>query len=459
MVLMHLLATAREELGLGPLGVVHIDHRQRPSSAPMEEALVRKAAAALGLRLHLAQVPVGRRGASEDLLRKERYAIFEGVAGRHGYDLVATGHQADDQAETLLLRLLRGTRPAGLAGIPARRGIFVRPLLGCRRAQIAAYARERGIRWAEDPTNDSVLHARNRIRKRLLPRLVEEHNPRVVDAICRLAESAAWERSYLDERAEESLAQVASKDQEGVWEVDLDGLREVDRALWPRVFQLLTARCGTGDLQTRHVNRLTELARRRDGHQQLALPGGVLVRRVYGRMEIEGAPRSPDPSGDPDGDPPECSGPVLAQALPLWIDGPGEYEGWWGRVAVRQTEGSEGIHEPAEADRDSRPASDLVAYIPVEGGAPGPPWEIRPRKAGDRLAPAGMKGRHRSVKRLLIDRKVPWDRRDRLPLVVGGGRVLWVVGVRRAEGVTAVGSAGPTWRLEFSEAPGAHVWT
>jgi tRNA(Ile)-lysidine synthase len=190
MALLHVLWEARERLGL-ELVVAGVDHGLRPAAAE-ELALVRSRAEALGLPFSRLAVDVagGKRGPSwQDAARRARLAALEALAVKQGAQRIALGHQADDQAETVLFRIVRGTGLGGLAGIPYRRGPFVRPLLDVRRAEILRYLRRRSIPFVEDPSNADPRYARARIRHRLLPLLAEE-NPRIGEALVALAAAA-----------------------------------------------------------------------------------------------------------------------------------------------------------------------------------------------------------------------------------------------------------------------------
>jgi tRNA(Ile)-lysidine synthase len=190
MALLHALWEGRERLGL-TLEVAGVDHGLRPAAAE-ELALVRARAEALGLpfvRLGV-DVAAAKRGPSwQDAARRARLAALEALAGARGAQRIALGHQADDQAETVLFRIVRGTGLSGLGGIPYARGPYIRPLLDVRRAEVLRYLRRRSIPFVEDPSNADLRFARARVRHRYLPLLAQE-NPRVVEALVALAAAA-----------------------------------------------------------------------------------------------------------------------------------------------------------------------------------------------------------------------------------------------------------------------------
>ncbi len=191
MALLHVLWEARDRLGL-TLEVVGVDHGLRPGAA-RELDLVRARAEALELPFVRLDADVARERRSgvslQDAARRARLGALAALAARRGARRVALGHQADDQAETVLFRILRGTGLVGLGGIPYVRDPFVRPLLDVRRAEILRYLHRRSIPFVEDPSNADLRFARARIRHRILPALAEE-NPRVAEALVALAAAA-----------------------------------------------------------------------------------------------------------------------------------------------------------------------------------------------------------------------------------------------------------------------------
>jgi tRNA(Ile)-lysidine synthase len=192
------------------LSVAHLDHALRSTSAD-EAASVAAGAARLGLpvevrRTDVSALAAGEHRSLEDAGRQARYRFFEEVAAAHGPDtLIATAHTADDAAETILLRLARGSGVRGLRGIPARRGRIVRPLLHARRATLRGALDAAGIAYLHDPSNDDKAHARNRVRAELLP-AIERLNPAAVEALVRFGRLAADDDDLLDVLAAAELA-------------------------------------------------------------------------------------------------------------------------------------------------------------------------------------------------------------------------------------------------------------
>jgi tRNA(Ile)-lysidine synthase len=219
------------------LTVAHLDHGLRDTSAS-EAAGVASTAAGLGLpvevrRVEVAALATAEHRSQEDAGRQARYRFLEQVAAGLGPEaLVATAHTADDAAETVLLRLARGTGLRGLRGIPVRRGRIVRPLLHARRAPLRAALDEAGIAYLSDPSNEDLAHARNRVRAELLPAL-ERLNPAVVEALTRFGRLAADDDDLLD-----ALAAAELTRRREAADASIDWHRPPARALGRRILRM-----------------------------------------------------------------------------------------------------------------------------------------------------------------------------------------------------------------------------
>jgi tRNA(Ile)-lysidine synthase len=192
------------DAGLEPVAV-HVDHRLRPESAA-EADVVREAARELGVDSRCVQVDVGPGGNLEARARDARYAALEAARVELGATAVLVAHTADDQAETVLLNVLRGSAASGLAGMPARRGHLARPLLGARRSDVHAVVAERGIAPVVDPSNEDRMHRRNWVRLDALPALCEGAQRDLVPVLNRQAAVMRAEAELLDELADALLA-------------------------------------------------------------------------------------------------------------------------------------------------------------------------------------------------------------------------------------------------------------
>lgn len=399
--LLHALATRREALGLGAVVAGHVDHGLRPESAE-EARQVARLAEGLGCEVRVVRVRVGGPGGPQAAARRARYAALEDVRRETGCARIATAHTADDQAETLLLRLARGTSLAGLGGIPAVRDRIVRPLLGCRRDDLAAWCAAHDLPTVEDPSNRDPRYRRVRVRTELLPLLEARLNPAVVEALARLARLAAEDEAVLAAEAD-ALRRRAT----GALGL-LNGriLGAAPPALARRVLAHAWRAAAGGDLdpvEAAHLEALLALATGDGPRRRLTLPGGVLAERSLGRVALVR----------------EAPAPLAPTALP----GPGRYP----------LEGL-GAVELAEAE-------------PSGGGvrvAAGPGLWVRGPRPGDRL-PSGRK-----VARFLAERGVPACLRPRAPVLVRRrGDAEAVLAVLDPPSPTEAPDAGPLWAVRL----------
>jgi tRNA(Ile)-lysidine synthase len=385
------------------LACVHVDHGLRPE-APADAEFVQRLCAEQSIPFHLERVTV-RQGPPWDGLeaeaRRARYAAFESRAGRVGATRIATGHTADDQAETVLMRLLQGAGPRGLAGIAPARGRLVRPLLDIRRAEIVAHLRSRGVGWVEDETNVDRRFLRNRLRHDVLPALVESLGPQVVPALCRAA--ALTRRLVVDLHrcARSELERMATRGAAGLL-LPVPALSALSEELAAEV--LLSAATELGESRPRRaaVHRAVRRLLREHPTPSAVRIGALAAERSGAWLRVGPTP--------------------LAALRPRRFVVPGSVE--LGEVALaiqaRCVERGRDFTPPLERHRVAFDADRLPSTL-----------EVRGRRSGDRFTPFGGTGERR-LKSFLIDAGVPRWERARVPLVEAAGEIIWVAGVRRA---------------------------
>lgn len=342
--------------------------------------------------------------------REARYAFLYETAARCGAHALCTGHTLDDQAETVLLRVIFGTGLEGLGGIPPERRVqppeslspvwLWRPLLEVSRAGTQEYCAARGLNPVRDPANADPRYPRNRIRHDLLPRLERDYNPAIREALARLADLARAEETVLADLAD-SVAAVRTVAGGGA-RVHIQPLLALPLAMRRRVARLfLRAAGGSGRaLGFANVERLLDAMAR--GEARRHLDGGLEMTRdgEHATLRPIGKVVAPEPFEIPLAVPGQTMLPVGALISEILPGGEVSESG------------------PFEADLDA----DAVDA----------PLLARGRRAGDRMRPLGMAGT-RKLSDLMADRKVPREIRDTLPVVVCGDRIAWVVGVAVSE--------------------------
>ena len=302
--LAHLLHARARRHGL-VLALGHVNHALRGEASDADEAAVQALGAALGLPVRsLRADPRPRRagGSSrarptlQEAAREARYEALRALAAELGAERIATAHTADDQAETVLLRLLRGSGPDGLAGIPERSpdGVIVRPLLHLSREELHAYALAKGLAWREDASNAKTEYARNRLRLHWLPGLAQEFNPRLLRALAGLAEAQRRDSDWIEAIVEREAASRFSEDGAWLW-IDAKDWSELPDALARRLARAALRRCGIGrEVSRAHLVRVLDFLRSGRSGSRIELPAGRMLARERSRFRL--GPIAP-PSG------------------------------------------------------------------------------------------------------------------------------------------------------------------
>jgi tRNA(Ile)-lysidine synthase len=415
-------------------GLVHLNHGLRGGESNGDEAFCRSLSARLGWPIDVERIDaaaIARAGSQsvETAGRVARYRFFEAAAGRLRAGVVMTGHTLDDQAETVLLRLLRGAGTRGLAGVRPRRGPFVRPLLEVRRAELRAYLDARGESFRDDSSNQDLSIPRNRIRHELMP-VIGHLAPGAVRALARAAALARDDEDYLQKVAiEAARSLVLSDGTRGVPQgpagsssgIDCGTFAALHPALGRRVVRELLLEVAPGSAFTvRHIEAVRELAAADKSNGHLDLPGLVVERRA-GVLSISRRVSEPPPAQDPAGRRRRLTDAVPFQR-PLEVPGAVDMPEAGVSIAASLRAG----HAGEAPGLDKRVAMLQASSLEL-------PLAVRTRRPGDRFRPLGAPGR-RKLQDLLVDRKVPREAREIVPLVVdAAGRIVWVVGVAIAE--------------------------
>ena len=388
MCLLHLLSTWGRERNLA-VTAAHFNHQLRGEASDRDEQFVRDWCAAHDVPFVSGHADVAALAAEESLsveeaARKARYEFLAEQQRRGGHAFVLTAHHADDNAETMLLNLLRGTGTRGLAGIPEFRGCIARPFLRVTRQELEVYAEQHGIPHVEDDTNlDPDAAARNTIRLRVLP-VLKELNPRAVENMTRAAELLAMDQQALTHHAERLLAlgQVTPGE---MAVLPLDVCKEQEAAVLQRaVYGMMAAVCGQEkDLTARHVEAVCGLLENESG-KEVSLPYGMTARREEESLVVERSENVP-------------------QDVTIEIGGQISFGKW--RVELSETEGDRALMLPPEAE-----------------------LTVTPWNREDRMTLPGSRGA-RSLKRLCADRGISPAQRELLPVLRVNGRAAAVPGI------------------------------
>jgi len=407
--LAHLVRELAASGDLQAAGFAHFDHALRPASAD-DARFCEALAASFGWPIVVETGDVLARARNqhrsiEDAARASRYECFNRALATLGADVIALGHTRDDQAETFLLRLMRGAGVRGLASMHPRRGPFIRPVIDCRRADLRAYLEARGLPFRIDESNADVAIPRNRVRAELLPLLEARFNPSIVDTLAAQADVARDEWRWMREQADVVWARAVERTAEGA-RIDAATLNAAPLALARLVMhRAMSAVAVNRTIPALHVDAALDVSR---GAVPSIDAPGQRVDRDRGFVVLTGRPEGAVGRWP-------TRGPANLFQYPLSI--PGEVHLAESGCIV-SAEPHAPVNGPSAETRTSAVVrQDLLGVL-----------RVRNRRPGDRFRPAGVPGR-KKLQDYFVDAKVPRAARDTVPIVVDGNdRIVWVAG-------------------------------
>ena len=416
--LLHLLKTISEHFTIR-FHIAHLNHQLRGQESTADARFVEDLGTEWRIPVSVESVSVldlakQKKISVQVAAREARYLFFERVAEKTQSRWVALGHTADDQAETFLLRLLRGAGGLGLSSIPPLRKItgiggpgshIIRPLLSVRRDEVLDYLRTRSIPYREDPSNLKPLYRRNRLRQEVVPLLTSHYNPRLVETLCRSAELLREEQEFLIAQSTEVLSKLQMDSPPSGIALNLPGYLSLHRALQRVVLReaILRVRGDLVGITYRHLEDALELIISRRTGKCLNMPRQTCLRLLYDRFWIY---------------PPQAEDQVASERLEdLTLSIPGEIDvpplGFLVRVSLQEGYFSSDPRHCAAFD-----------YAKIHS-----PFSIRARREGDYFFPSGRAGK-KKLQDFFVDQKIPRHERDRIPLLTASEGILWVMGWR-----------------------------
>jgi tRNA(Ile)-lysidine synthase len=413
--LLHTLVTLGPEWSLR-LVIVHMNHQLRGATADHEAAFVGKLAAGLGIHCEIGSRNVAKYGAEHRLSLQEaarivRYAFYDEVAAKYSANKIALGHHADDNAESILMHLVRGTGPLGLTGIPpVRHGRIIRPLIGLTRKEILAFLERAGFEYMKDRSNLDTKYLRTRTRHELLPYLKKHYNPSTVCALNRLASILRDEEDFWDQEVRRRLQDLVLDHTPDRLSLMARGLSDLHPALLRRLVRhaLLSLKGELKRLGHVHVEAVAQLIAASSPSGRLDLPQGVRV--VRNREKI-------------------CFllGPPEERAK-------FEYHIPCIRTTFIREIGTCLKLSVCDVSEVYRPENYPLTTALFDLAAVSFPLKVRNFEHGDRFRPLGMAGSQK-VKTFFINNKVPRSKRLRCPIFLSEGKIIWVGGYRIGDSV------------------------
>ena len=410
--LLNVLLSLRDKYNLS-LSVAHLNHMLRDTESEKDACFVKELSEELGLSCfvheeNVASLIKNSHLSPEEVARKVRYDFLLDVAKREKIDKVALGQTADDQAETVLLGIIRGSGLAGLSGIPPIRQLgksnirVIRPLIEIFRREIEGYLEERKIASRVDSSNLKPLYLRNRIRLDLLPLIAERYNPSIKSVLVRMANILQEDNAYLTEKAEELEQEALRKDKAQV-KMNLDILKSLPAPLRQRLVRKAFNEV-TGNMQPLpfvHWESINELLQNGRTGSHIKLPHEIIAKKEYEFLVIMK----------------QCVQQIRTSDLDYRLEVPAENHIPEINLTVNTNLlNKEDVQQNYMRERIACFDYDMIKF----------PLHIRFRKPGDSFIPIGMKG-SKKLKKFFIDSKVPFSERDRIPLLLSNGEIVWVL--------------------------------
>ena len=411
--LAHILNTIAGDYSLH-LAVAHLNHCLREGESDRDAEFVAALARKFDLPLYLEKKDVRgfqrcRRLSPEEAARQVRYEFYDAVASKDGFNKIAMGHHSDDNAELVLMNLLRGSGPLGLSGIaPVRGNKIVRPLIRLKRSEILDYISEKKIAFVTDTSNTDPAYRRNKIRHHLIPELKKSYNPEIVDSLNRLGEILRAEDEWMGEALEPFFNECILKKTSHRISLAIPEVNGMDLAAGRRIIRkaIFSVKQDLRRITLFHVDAVLELAKKGQACRSLDLPGGVRVVKDVAALTIKKEDQE-------------------SQAAVI------EY---------RYTIAGEGTTSIKEANAAIKLVEIGTDKVPAfkESGKPRAffdrdclqfPLVVRNFRPGDRFSPLGMEGTQK-LKKYFSNNKIPARQRKKCPLLLSKDKIIWIAGHR-----------------------------
>lgn len=430
MVLLHILLYVRERISFN-LVVAHINHGVRGEEALKDEKFTEKVAKELGLdffstKADMIGLAKEKNISEEEAGREIRYGFFRKLIKELGHGKIAVAHNRNDQAETLLMRIMRGTGIDGLSGMSFKSDDIIRPILDINRWEIEKYVEDNSIETVVDKTNLETIYSRNKVRLELIPYIKENFNPNIIDTLFRLSENAKLDSSFLEEWSGKVYKSI-SKEKSASVVMKSDLFMEEDKAVKNRIirkaiYNLIHTLQGIEEV---HISSVVDLFNKGETGKRIDLPHNLLAKVSYNNLIIE---------KDINEDMAEVCENKEETILQI---GQNYLEEYNLEISLKIID---------RKDINFKNVSSNVKFFDYD--IMNEEIWIRTRNPGDRFAPIGMKGR-KKIKDYFIDEKIPRDLRDEIPLLMCGENIIWVIGYRMSEDYKVKKETRSVLRVEY----------
>jgi tRNA(Ile)-lysidine synthase len=403
--LVDILNGLKEDLNI-TLSAVYIDHGMRPEENEKEAFFCRRFCEERGIAFYEEPVNVKKHaeangGNLQERARELRYHRIEELSQRINAEYIALGHNADDQAETVLMRLLKGAGMKGLAGIPPVRNGIIRPLIETERSDIEEYLKEKGLSYMVDSSNLTENYFRNWIRLSLMSE-IKKKDPSAVSEIARSAEILRDEDGYLEIMVTKILMRLFSRKSDDTIELFLSPLGTIEKPLLRRVLRrAVDAASGLRGISFTNIEDIIDLIKKGKAGDSLDLPKGIRVIREYSLLKFTTLSH--------------------VRISEYKLDPPCD-------ISIKET----GMVLEALYEEKGTNYLDKKEEVLLDAGLLKFPLTVRARTDGDHFYPAGF-GKKKKLQDFFVDEKIPRDQRDSVPIILSGNDIVWVAGFRGDE--------------------------
>lgn len=391
--------------------VAHYEHGLRKWEDERETQFVRTLARKYNLNFESEKGNLSSRGSLssiEEKARDARYGFLESLKEKYNADKIALAHTMNDQAETVLMRLLRGSGIKGLSGIPPVRGHIIRPLIEIKREEVLKYLSDRNLSYVFDSSNIDTRFLRNSIRLKLLPEL-ENYQKKTVERLAKLSDILREDSEFLEKLGDKWLSENAIQKNHQTIILPADKFMLLETPIKKRVVQraISSIHGGLRRINSTHIESAIELVNKNKGHLELTLPGRIIIKKQYEELIFTK----------------EKSDPELSFSYN--INSPGTYH-------IKEIQKNISFSMIKDYKSKTNKSAMLHKNNLIDADLIEFPLELRNPRPGDRFVPLGMKG-HKKIKDLFIDLKIPKSERKRTPIVLHSGEIVCVVGIRISE--------------------------
>lgn len=430
MVLLHILLYVRERISFN-LVIAHVNHGVRGEEALKDEKFTEKVAKELGLdffstKADMVGLAKEKNISEEEAGREIRYGFFRELIKELGHGKIAVAHNRNDQAETLLMRIMRGTGIDGLAGMSFKSDDIIRPILDINRWEIEKYVEENSIETVVDKTNLETIYSRNKVRLELIPYIKENFNPNIIDTLFRLSENAKLDSYFLEDFSSKVYKSISKEKSTSV--VIKSGLfMKEDKAVKNRIirkaiYNLINTLQGIEEV---HISSVVDLFNKGETGKRIDIPNNLLAKVSYNNLIIEKNINE------------DMAGVCENKEETILKIGQNYLEGYNLEINLKIMD---------RKDINFKNVSSNVKFFDYD--IMNEEIWIRTRNPGDRFAPIGMKGR-KKIKDYFIDEKIPRDLRDEIPLLMCGENIIWVIGYRMSEAYKVKKETRDVLRVEY----------